>query len=113
MGETHMRKLVLSTVAAAALAGGGLAVAHGLDTKSVKAVSATFTAAPNGTVRTSTCTGADGTYARSWGTYTGSFTNATGDTNLNGSITIDAQSIINTTVSPNVGVVTGHVRFGD
>jgi len=105
-----MRKLVLSTIAAVALATCGLAIAHGLDTKSVKAVSASFTAAPAGTVQTSTCTGADGTYAKSNGTYTGTVTGATGDTSLNGPITINAQSIVNT--ATNVGVVTGHIRFG-
>src|SRR5581483_5458793 len=105
-----MRKLVLSTVAVAALAGSGLAIAHGLDTKSVKAVSATFAATPTGSVRTSTCTGADGTYTRSNGTYAGTVSNATGDANLNGPITIDAKSLINT--STNVGVVTAHIRFG-
>jgi len=105
-----MRKLVLSSIAAAALAGSGLAVAHGFDSKSVKSVSATFAAAPNGTVRTSTCTGADGSYTLSNGEYTGNVSGATGDANLNGPITIDAQSVINTTT--NVGFVTGHIRFG-
>ncbi len=105
-----MRKLVLSTVALAALAGSGLAIAHGFDTRSIKAVGSTFTAAPVGTVQTSTCTGADGSYTRSHGTYTGTVSNATGDANLNGPITIDAKSLINT--STNVGVVTAHIRFG-
>src|SRR5581483_2392720 len=109
-GVRDMRKLVLSTVALAALAGSGLAIAHGFDTRSIKAVGSTFTTTPVGTVQTSTCTGADGSYTRSHGTYTGTVSNATGDANLNGPITIDAKSLINT--STNVGVVTAHIRFG-
>jgi len=105
-----MRKLIVSTVVIGALAGCGLAIAHGLDTKSVKAVGASFTATPTGTVQTGTCTGADGTYSLSNGTYAGTVTGATGDTNLNGPITINAQTIVNT--STNVGVVTGHIKFG-
>jgi hypothetical protein len=106
-----MRKLVLITAAVVALGCTGLAVAHGLDSKSVKAVgfpNVSLTA--SGTVQTSTCTGSDGTYTRSKGTYTGTISGATGDSNLNGPVTIDATSLVNTTT--NVGTVTGHIRFG-
>jgi hypothetical protein len=104
-----MRKLVLITSAVVALGCAGLAVAHGLDGKSVVKVGASFTAAPSGTVQTSTCTGTDGSYARSHGTYTGTISGATGDNNLNGPVTIDADSWINTTT--NIGTVTGKIRF--
>ena len=72
-----MRKLVWITIAVAALAGAGLAVAHGFDSKSVKSVSATFTATTAGNVRTSTCTGSDGhTYATTKATFTGTATSS-------------------------------------
>jgi hypothetical protein len=105
-----MRKLVLITAAVVALGCTGLAIAHGLDGKSVVKVGASFTAAPSGTVQTSTCTGTDGSYTRSKGTYTGTISGATGDNNLNGPVTIDAESWINTTT--NLGTVAGKIRFG-
>jgi hypothetical protein len=104
-----MRKLVLITAAVVALGCTGLAVAHGLDSKSVKLVSASFTVSPSGSVKTSTCTGSDGTYAITKGTYTGTISGAS-DGNLNGPVTVDAQSLVNT--STNTGVVTGRIRFG-
>ena len=103
-----MRKLVWITAAIAALAGAGMAVAHGLDSKSVKSVSATFTATTASVVKTSTCTGTDGTYATTDATYTG--TSISSEPSLNGSISIDTESLLNTTT--NIGVVSGKIRFG-
>lgn len=103
-----MRKLVWITAAIVALAGTGMAVARGLDSKSVKPVSATFTATTASVVRTATCTGADGTYATTKATYTG--TASSSESSLNGPVTIDARSLINTTT--NVGTLSGKLRFG-
>jgi hypothetical protein len=106
--ETNMRKIVWITAALAALVGAGVAVAHQIDTKSITQVSATFTAATPSVVKTSTCTGSDGTYTKTDATYTGTSTST--DPNLNGSISIDTDSLLNTTT--NVGTVTGRIRFG-
>jgi hypothetical protein len=103
-----MRKLIWITTAIVALAGASMAVAHGLDSNSVKSVSATFTATTSSVVRTSTCTGADGTYATTNATYTGTSTSS--EPSLNGPISIDTQSLLNTTT--NIGTVSGKIRFG-
>jgi hypothetical protein len=99
--------MILVTGAAFLLVGAGIAVAHGFDSKSVRQVSATFSATPTGTVRTATCTGADGTYAKSQGTYTGTATSS--EPSLNGSASIEAASFVNTTT--NVGTVWGKLRI--
>jgi hypothetical protein len=101
-----MRRVAWITIALVALVAAGAALAHGFDTKSVKAVSATFTATTASNVRTSTCTGSDGTYVTTHGTYTGT---ATGDPTLSGAVTIDADSLINSTT--NVGTVNGRIRI--
>jgi hypothetical protein len=106
--EMNMRKIVWITAAIAALVGAGVAVAHQIDTKSITQVSATFTATTPSVVKTSTCTGSDGTYTKTDATYTGTSTST--DPNLNGSISIDTDSLLNTTT--NVGTVTGRIRFG-
>ena len=103
-----MRKLVWITAAIAALAGAGMAVAHQIDSKSIKSVSATFTAATASVVKTSTCTGTDGTYATTRATYTGTATSS--EPTLNGPVSIDTESLVNTTT--NVGVVSGKISFG-
>ena len=103
-----MRKLVWITAAIAALAGAGMAVAHQIDSKSIKSVSATFTATTASVVKTSTCTGPDGTYATTRATYTGTATSS--EPTLNGAVSIDTESLLNTTT--NVGVVSGKIRFG-
>jgi hypothetical protein len=102
-----MRRLVWITMAALTLVGAGIAVAHGFSSKSVKAVSATITATTASNVSTSTCTGPDGTYAMSRGTFTGTSTSS--DSTLNGPITVDAKSLINTTTG--IGVVSGRIRI--
>ena len=66
-----MRRMILASVAGLLLVGAGVAVAHGFDSKAVKQVSATFSATTASNLRTSTCTGADGSYAKSVATYTG------------------------------------------
>src|SRR5262249_25463349 len=73
----------------------GVAVAHGFDSKSVKAVSATFGATTVSNLRTSSCTGADGTYAKSAASYSGTATSS--EPSLNGALRIDASSFVNTT----------------
>jgi len=104
-----MRKLIWIATAVLALAGVGMAVAQACDSGSVSAVSATFTATSAGSVKTSTCTAADGTYAKTDAEYTG--TAASSEPSLNGPVTIDARSLINTTTG--YGVVTGSMRFGN
>jgi hypothetical protein len=109
--EMIMRRLVWITVAVVALAGAGMAVAHdGFGTKSVTSVSATFSATSASVVKTSTCTGSDGTYASTRATYTGAAANAAGDPNLGGPITLDTQSLVNTTTG--VGTMSGRLRIG-
>jgi hypothetical protein len=102
-----MRRMILVTATALLLVGAGVAVAHGLDGKSVKQVSATFTATTANGVRTTTCTGADGSYAQSRGTYSGSATST--EPSLNGPARITAESLVNTTTG--VGTVSGEVRI--
>ncbi len=104
-----MRKLVWITTAIAALTGVGMAVADHMNTHSLKAVSATFTAPTASVVRTSTCTGADGTYATTSATYTGGTAVST-EPSLNGAISIDTESLINTT--NDIGTVSGRIRIG-
>jgi hypothetical protein len=104
-----MRRLIWIVAAVGALTATGLAVAHGIESKSVKAVSATFTATTASVVSTSTCTGSDGTYARTRATYTG--TSTSGEPSLNGAVWIRTESLINTTT--NLGLVSGQLRFGD
>src|SRR5580765_8411317 len=102
-----MRKLVLITTAVAALAGAGLAIAHGVDNRSVTAVSATFTATTVSVQKTTTCTGANGhVYATTKATYTGT---ATGPAELSGPITLDTESLVDTTSGD--GTVSGKLRI--
>jgi hypothetical protein len=106
--EMNMRKLVWITTAVAALVFAGMAVAHQVDSKSVTSVSATFTATTPSVVKTKTCTGSDGTYATTDATYTGTSTST--EPSLNGPVSIDAESLLNTTT--NIGTVTGRISFG-
>jgi hypothetical protein len=105
-----MRKLVWITTAVVALAGAGMAVAHGFDSKSVKSVSATFTATTANVVKTSTCTGSDGTYASTKATYSGTAVSTSGDPNLSGPITLDTESLVNTTTG--VGTISARLKIG-
>ena len=102
-----MRKMILASVAGLLLVCAGVAVAHGFDSKAVKQVSATFSATTASNLRTSTCTGADGSYAKSVATYTGSAVSS--EPSLNGPARIEASSFVNTTTG--VGTVSGQARI--
>jgi hypothetical protein len=101
-----MRRLTFIAAGLAALLGTSIAVAHGIDGKTAKAVAATFTATGAST-STRTCTTTDGkTITITNGRYTGT---ASGDPDLTGAITLSARSVINTT--DNIGVVDGQFRI--
>jgi hypothetical protein len=102
-----MRRMILVTAAGLLLVGAGVAVAHGFDSRGVKAVNATFTATGASDVRTTTCTGEDGTYEKSRGTYAGTADST--EASLKGNATISATSVINTTTK--VGIVSGDLRI--
>ena len=102
-----MRRLSLATALVIVLVGTGVAFAHALDFKSIVGVGASFTATSASNVSTETCTGADGAYTKTHGTYSGTATSS--DPALNGPITIDANSIFNQ--SSNVGLVTGTIHL--
>src|SRR5579872_3951159 len=89
-----MRRLI-TIVAVLVFVGAGIAVAHENDGKSIKQVSATFTATTASNVRTDTCTATDGTYTTTRGDYTGTATST--DPTLNGNASVDAESVVNTT----------------
>ena len=95
-----MRRMFLGATVGLLLAT-TVAFAHGFDGKAVKEVSATFTATAATDLRTSTCTGADGSYAKSRATYSGSAASA--EPSLNGPARIEAASFVNTTTG--VGTV--------
>jgi hypothetical protein len=105
-----MRKAVIAVTAVATLALGGIALAHGFDSKSVQAVSATFTATTATNVQTSSCTGANGhTYTTTRATYTGATAGAT-DPSLAGPIELDTQTVVDTTTGD--GVMSGRLHIG-
>jgi hypothetical protein len=107
--EMNMRKVVLITAAIVALVGAGIAAAwDGSDSKAVKSVDATFTATSASVVKTSTCTGADGTYALTKASYTGTATSS--EPTLNGPISLDTQSVVNTTTG--FGTLSANVQIG-
>jgi hypothetical protein len=103
-----MRRLTFVVVGLVVLATAGLAVAKGLETKSIKSVTGTFTAAtvtPIGNAKS--CTTPDGkTLVTARARYSGV---AAGDGNLAGAITIDARVEANAT--DNIGVVNGKLRI--
>lgn len=88
-----MRKSALIAAALAVLAFAGAAVAN-LKQAGVDSASATFTA-PAARVDTRTCTGADGTYEITRGTYAGTATSST--PSLAGPVEIKVTSVYNTT----------------
>jgi hypothetical protein len=105
-----MRNLILVTASALALSTAGIAVAHGLDAKTITSASATFTATTANNLKTVSCTGSDGdTYAATRGSYSGTAVDAT-DPSLNGPLTFNATSLINTTT--NYGTVSGQIQVG-
>ena len=113
-----MKRIVLLAVGVSALVFSGLAVAHATQSHSLKAVSATFTATSVSNLRTSSCIGDQGvpfTYTRA--TYSG--TAMSTDPTLNGPITLDLSSYINTqtgygTVGGRLSIATanGHTNAG-
>src|SRR5262245_14285256 len=103
-----MRRIILASTACLLLVGAGVAVAHGFDSKAAKQVSATFSATSVSGLRTSSCTGADGTYTKSSASYTGAAVSPT-EPALNGNARIDASSFVNSTTG--VGVVAGRARI--
>ncbi len=104
-----MKRWIWISVAALALAGAGVAVADEIESKAVKSVTGAFTATSVGNLRTSTCTNSDGTFSLTRGRYTGTATSS--DPSLNGPITLDVRSLINTTKSPSIGTVEGRLRI--
>jgi hypothetical protein len=74
----------------------GIAVAHKANKASkTEAAQASFTAAPDAAkTKTTQCTGTDGTYNVTRGTYTGT---STGDPRLTGDLTIKSKTFVNTT----------------
>ncbi len=102
-----MRRIVWLAVAAMALAGAGVAVAHSIGGKNIKPVSATFTATTVSNSATATCTNSDGTVVLTKADYSGTSTSS--DPGLNGPITLRILSLINTT--KNLGVLAGKLRI--
>lgn len=102
-----MRPLILLIAIAAVLSAAGLALAGRFGTSAVSSTSATFTATPASSIRTSSCTNADGTFVDTRGTYTGTATSS--DPALNGPIRIVAHSLLNTTKK--LGTVSGTLRI--
>lgn len=104
------RWIALALAAVMALAVTGIAVAHrsGKTTKT-EAAQATFTAKPDAQrTKTTQCTGTDGTYNVTRGTYDGT---ATGDPRLTGDITIKTKTFVNTTNG--LGFTQGRVWLRD
>jgi hypothetical protein len=102
------KRLALVAVGLLALAAAGLAIAKIVQTSSVTAVSATFTATTQtGKSVTRTCTTADGkTLVATHATFTGSAASASPE--LAGPLTVDTQSLVNTT--DDVGRVDARLR---
>jgi hypothetical protein len=101
------RSMVFALAVAAALSAAGYAVAHGNDGKSIKAVTATFSATSTSKVDSRSCTTSDGkTLVITDATYTGT---ASGDPDLTGAATVRARSAVNTT--DGVGTVSGSIRI--
>jgi len=105
-----MKKFALVAVSVAALAGAGVAVAHGIDNgaQSVSAVAGSFTATAVSGSQTHSCTTSAGkAIAETKATYTGT---ASGSPDLTGAATIAARSTIDTT--DGLGVVNGTLKVG-
>jgi len=101
------RLLAFAAIGLAALAAAGIAVAHGIDAKSARAVTASFTATTASRVDTRTCTTPDNkTLVSTTGIYTGT---SSGDPDLTGAATLRAHSLINTT--DGVGTVSGSLKI--
>lgn len=88
------RFTIVSLVSLVALVSAGFAVAHGDRQKRTNAVAATFTAAATEHTKTRQCTGDDGTYSVTYGSYEGT---STGDARLSGKIVLRLKSVVNLT----------------
>jgi len=97
------KPLAVVAVTAFLLAAAGLALARGGGPNSLQAASATFEAATVSKLKSSTCTGADGSYTRTRATYTGTATSD--DARLNGKLMVRALSVYN--ADTNLGYVMG------
>jgi hypothetical protein len=105
-----MRNLILVTASALALSTAGIAVAHGFGGRTIAPASATFAATTANNLKTVTCTGSDGdTYASTRASYSGTAVDSS-DPSLNGPLTFDATSLINTTTG--YGTVSGQIQVG-
>ena len=104
-----MWRRVLAVAGVVELVVAGVAIARGGgDAKGVASVSATFSAAPTGTVDTRTCTSSAGKrIAVTHAAYAGV---ATGSPDLSGTVTIETQSTIDT--SDGIGIVRGTLGIG-
>ena len=98
--------LAVLAASVSALAVAGFALAHGGGPASVQAASATFDAATVTNLHSGTCTGADGAYTRTRATYTGN--SVSSDARLNGTLTVKAVTVYNSTTE--LGVVQGRFR---
>src|SRR5205085_1450945 len=92
MRRLNRRALALAAIGALVFA--GLALAQGSGTRTTKSVSASFAATTVVDSKTTTCTGADGSYAVTHASYRGTATS--GESRLNGPIEIRAHSVVNT-----------------
>ena len=90
------RWISLALAAVLALTVSGIAVAHKANKATkTEAAQASFTAAPDAAkTKTTQCTGTDGTYNVTNGTYTGT---STGDPRLSGDLTVKTKTFVNST----------------
>jgi hypothetical protein len=102
----HRKPLAALAASLAVLAVAGIAFAHGGGPGSIQATSATFDAGTVSGLKSTSCTGADGTYVRTRAWYSGTATSS--DARLNGKLRMQANTVYNT--STKLGVVTGSFR---
>ena len=103
---SRTRPTALALLTGAALAAAGVAAAHSGRGQSTQAAAASFAATSVSHARTKTCTGSDGAYQETTATYGGSASSS--DTRLNGTLTIRAHSVVDTTTG--LGWVEGSFR---
>lgn len=102
------RTTTLMLTALLALAVAGLAIAQDRQGKKTEAVAAAFTATATGTAKSTTCTGADGTYKVTRASYAGT---STGDPKLAGKVALRVESVVNETNG--LGWTKGKLVFRD
>jgi hypothetical protein len=102
----HRKPLAALAAGLSVLAVAGIAFAHGGSPNSIQSTSASFDAATVSNLKSSSCTGADGTYVRTRAQYTGTATST--DARLNGALVVRASTVYNTTTK--LGVVDGRFR---